>query len=155
MSFALSPLLSRHRSKLQGLNYKSQLLDVVLGLHFHITDLNVVSKLWQTWTLFFSAKLCLSVNFFPPRFISEKSLQCLYHLLFGRLALVGRQRSCVAGKDFSSGRITVPRVRPHRVAHLAHLPWSDKSLANFWEEERVQVVPVWESSLKCTDWWRI
>lgn len=63
------------------------------------------SKLWQTLTFLFSAKLCWSVNFFPPKFISEKPLQCLYHLLFGRLALVGRQRSCTAGEDFSSGRI--------------------------------------------------
>lgn len=151
MSFDLSPLLSRHRSKLQSLNYRSQLLNVVLGLHFHITDLSVVSKLWQTWTFFFSAKLCLSANFFSPGFISEKPLS----FAVWQLALVERQRSCAAGENLSSGRIMVPRVRAHRVAHLAHLPWGDKSLTNFWQEERVRVVPIWEFSPKCTDWWGI
>lgn len=112
---------------------------MVLGLHFDITDLNVVPKLWQTWTFFFAAKLHLSVHFFPPGFICEKPLQCLYHLLFGSLALVGRQTSCAADEDFSSGRIMVPRVRAHRVAHLVHLPWGDKTFTNFWEGERVQV----------------
>lgn len=98
LSFDLSPLLSRHRSKLQRLNYKSQLSDVVLGLHLHIIDLNMSvsgSKLWQTWTFLFSAKLGLSVNFFP----SEVYL-CNAFIIY-----------CLAGWPWWEGRGPVQQVR--------------------------------------------
>lgn len=131
-----------------------------------IPGLNVVSKLWKTWTFSFSAKLHLSVNFFPPGFISEKPLQCLYCLLFGRSG--GKTgRSCAVSDGWGLqcwekspcwclGSGLTGQV------HLSHLPQGDKSLISFCERESGSELYRYrglqwstESSLKRTAWWRL